>query len=140
MQRDLPWVHRRHRGSREMLRSQRSRGCPRSGVYPGDPGEGAPPSPVPRPSTASAEPSQEMPAGPHSGPIAERWVFRVLGAPCLGLPLGNGREQPAKPVAARGRIFWFAVRTFSPPQSLGISGAPVLDFPGGSELPSWFRW
>ena len=50
-----------------------------------------------------------------------------------GCPSGKEGNTPTKPVAARERIFWLAVRTFSPPQSLGISGAPVLDFPGGSD-------
>lgn len=49
-------------------------GLPEDGIYPGGHGEGAPPSPVPRPRTASTEPSQEMPVGPFAGPIAEQWV------------------------------------------------------------------
>ena len=62
------------------------------------------------------------------GGCSESQEHSVWG--CPSVMEGN---TPTKPVAARECIFWFAVRTFSPPQSLGISGAPVLDFPGGSD-------
>ena len=57
-----------------------------------------------------------------------------------GAALREWQGTARKASGSQGTHLLVCCKDFLATSEPRISGTPVLDFPGGSELPSWLRW